>query len=169
MTIHSEHPFLPPPQDRDPLRRLRSHLPAPVSVWTSSDGTRRDGWTISSMLVADGDPGELVALVNEDSDWWDLFRETGVATVNVLAAHQGAVSEAFARLAPSPGGPFRTGTWTDAPAGPRLENAFAWVTAVLSDPHPPHAGWGLLVRCTIDSIDWGQADAPLGYRAGRYF
>ena len=54
MTIHNSHPFLPPPEDRNPLRRLRGRMPAPVSIWTSADGARRDGWTISSMLVADG-------------------------------------------------------------------------------------------------------------------
>ncbi|NHB84892.1 hypothetical protein G7085_10535 [Tessaracoccus sp. HDW20] len=76
-----------------------------MSIWTSSDGAHRDGWTISSMLVADGEPGELVAMVNEDADWWDLFRATGTATVNVLGAGQGPVSEAFARLAPSRAAP----------------------------------------------------------------
>ena len=168
MTIHSSHPFLPPPEDRNPLRRLRGSLPAPVSIWTSSDGARRDGWTISSMLVADGDPGEMVALVNEDADWWDLFRATGVATVNVLARGQDWISEVFARVAPSPGGVFRTGEWTDDAHGPRLVGASAWVSVRLLDADPGHAGWGLLVRATIESTDLADGVEALRHQGGLY-
>ena len=108
--MSAAHPFLPPPELRNQARRLRGRLPAPVTVWTSAGDGRRDGWTISSILVADGEPAELVALIDEDCDWWPLFRGTGLATVNVLGPGQGWVSDVFARLAPSPGGPFRTGT-----------------------------------------------------------
>lgn len=168
MTIHSSHPFLPPPEERNPLRRLRGRLPAPVSVWTSEVGARRDGWTISSMLVADGSPGELVALVNEDADWWDLFRESGRATVNVLGPRHAMVSEVFARVAPSPGGPFRTGEWIDAPAGPRLVGASAWVEVSLVDADPAHAGWGLLVRARVDAVELAEDVAVLRHQGGRY-
>lgn len=167
MTIHSSHPFLPPPEERDPLRRLRGRMPAPVTIWASGSGSRRDGWTISSMLVADGDPGELIALVNEDADWWDLFRETGSATVNVLGAGQSYLSEVFARVAPSPGGPFRTGEWADAEHGPRVAGASAWVGVRLVDADPEHAGWGLLVRARIESIDLADV-APLRHQGGQY-
>ena len=120
------------------------------------------------MLVADGDPGELIALVSEDADWWDLFRETRSATVNILAEGQGPVSEAFARLAPSPGGPFRTGTWTDAEAGPRLAGAAAWVSVRLLDVNPPNAGWGLLVRAKTGSIELNSGVVALRHQQGRY-
>lgn len=168
MTIHNSHPFMPPPEQRNPLRRLRGSLPAPVTIWTSSDGDRRDGWTISSLLVADGDPGEFVALVNEDADWWDLFRETRKATVNVLGQGQGWVSEVFARVAPSPGGPFRTGEWNDHEHGPRLTGAAAWAEVTLVDGDPAHAGWGLLVRATIERIEFAGDIPALQHLAGRY-
>lgn len=106
MSIHSDHPFMTPPELRDPARQVRGRMPSPVSIWTSGSASRRDGWTISSFLVADGDPAQLVALVNEDCDWWEVFRETGEATVNVLGTGQGPVADVFARVAPSPGGPF---------------------------------------------------------------
>lgn len=168
MTIHSDHPFLPSPEDRNPLRRLRGRMPAPVTIWTSADGRRRDGWTISSLLVADGDPGELVALVNEDADWWDLFRETRLATVNVLASGQSWLSEVFARVSPSPGGPFRTGEWVDADHGPRLVGATAWAGVRLLDPDPVHAGWGLLVRATIETIELAEGIEPARHQGGRF-
>lgn len=168
MSIHSDHPFMTPPELRHPARQVRGRLPSPVSIWTSGSGTRRDGWTISSFLVADGDPAELVALVNEDCDWWDRFRETGVATVNVLAAGQGWIADVFARVAPSPGGPFRTGEWQDADPGPRLLGASAWLEVGLLDQEPPHAGWGLLVRARIDDVDLADGVDALEHRAGRY-
>lgn len=167
MSIHGEHPFLTPPELRDPVRRLRGHLPAPVTVWTTADGTRRDGWTISSVLVAEGEPAELVALVDGDCDWWDLFRDVGTATVSVLAEGQGRVADAFARVAPSPGGPFRAAEWEDAPHGPRLVGAAAWAGVRLVDPAPLHAGWGLLVRARIEAVDLAEAEA-LEHRRGRY-
>ncbi len=168
MSIHDEDPFRTPPELRDPIRRLRGHLPAPVTVWTSADAHRQDGWTISSVLVGDGRPGELVALVDEDCDWWELFRGCGTATVNVLAQGQGRVADAFARIAPSPGGPFRTGGWTPAAHGPRLQGAAGWVGVRLVDPAPPHAGWGLLVRATIEEVDLADGARALEHRYGRY-
>ena len=168
MTIHSSHPFLPPPEEREPARRLRGRLPAPVSIWTSRTDDERDGWTISSMLVANGDPAELVALVNEDADWWELFRETGYATVNVLGPGQGWIADVFARVAPSPGGVFRTGEWTDAPHGPRLAGCSAWVSVRLVDAYPPSAGWGLLVRATVESVDLAEGVPVLEHLGGHY-
>lgn len=168
MTIHSEHPFLPPPERREPARRLRALLPSPVSIWTSGSGDRRDGWTISSMLVANGAPAELIALVDEDCDWWDVFRETGRATVNVLGPAQGGVSDVFARVAPSPGGPFQTGEWEESSYGPRLRGAAAWAGVSLADDDPGRAGWGLLVRVAVDWIEIDGGVAALEYRAGRY-
>lgn len=168
MGIHGEHPFLTPRELRDPVRRVRGHLPAPVTVWTSADGVRRDGWTISSVLVGEGEPAELVALVDEDCDWWELFRSTGAAAVNVLAQGQGRVADAFARATPSPGGPFRTGDWVDAPHGPRLVGAAGSLGVRLVDPDPAHAGWGLLVRAVVESVELADDLEALEHRRGRY-
>jgi flavin reductase (DIM6/NTAB) family NADH-FMN oxidoreductase RutF len=168
MTIHSSHPFLPPPEDREPARRLRGRLPAPVSIWTSAAGEARDGWTISSMMVGNGEPAEIIALVNEDADWWELFRETGYATVNVLGQGQGWIADVFARVAPSPGGVFRTGEWSDHARGPRLAGCAAWAEVQLVDPYPQYAGWGLLVRAVIESVDLADGVEALEHRAGRY-
>lgn len=168
MTIHSDHPFLLPRDQREPARRLRGRLPAPVSVWTSETEGGRAGWTISSMMVADGEPAEIVALVNEDSDWWELFRESGLATVNVLAKEQSWVAEVFAGVAPSPGGTFRTGQWADHEYGPRLAGASAWASVRLVDDEPQHAGWGLLVRATIEDIELVEDVEVLEHQRGAY-
>lgn len=169
MTIHSDHPFMTPRDQRDPARRLRGRLPSPVSIWTSGEGARRAGWTISSMLVAVGDPtSEVIALVAEDADWWDRFRETGLATVNVLGPSQGFVADVFAELAPSPGGKFRTGEWTDTGHGPRLAGCSAWASVRLVDADPDHAGWGLLVRAVVEEVELAEGAEALEHREGRY-
>ena len=66
MTIHTEHPFLDP--ERDPLRRFRGRLAAPVTVLTGGDGASREGWTVSSLLLADGRPPQMLALLDADSE-----------------------------------------------------------------------------------------------------
>lgn len=99
MTIHSEHPFQLPRDQRDAARRLRGLMPAPVSIWTSEACGQQDGWTISSMMIADGEPAEIVALVDEDCDWWEIFSEAELACVNILGPGQGGIADVFARMA----------------------------------------------------------------------
>src|SRR3954466_4809456 len=63
MTIHTEHPFDTPDDERDPVRRLRGRIGGTVSLWTSGEGIERAGLTVSSFLVATGDPGRVVGLL----------------------------------------------------------------------------------------------------------
>ena len=165
MTIHSDHPFVPPENQRDPLRRLRGRLPAPVTVWTSGAGAGRSGLTISSVLVADGDPGGVVGLVDEDSDFGVDEPEAWV--VNVLGTEHRFLADAFAGTAPAPGGPFTLGTWTDSEWGPVLAGTAGWIGVRRTVAEPRHVGWGLLVEGTIEHVEIGDADAMLHLR-GRY-
>jgi flavin reductase (DIM6/NTAB) family NADH-FMN oxidoreductase RutF len=169
VSIHAEHPFLPPEGERDPLRRLRGRVPAGVSVWTTADGGRRAGWTVSSFLLADGNPAELVGLVDEEADLADLLGGSTTVVVNLLSWEQRFLADAFAGLAPAPGGPFRLATWTDTAWGPALDGAVGWVGARLRAPLGDHAGWGLLVRAAVERVELTAPDAPvLGSFRGRY-
>lgn len=143
-------------------------MPSAVTVWTSHADERSDGWTISSLLVADGDPAEMVALVNEDSDWWEVFTQSRTAVVNVLSTGQDWISEVFARMAPSPGGVFHTGQWETTSHGPRLLGAAAWAGVRLGDGEPERAGWGLLVRATVEWVTFTDGTAALEHRHGTY-
>jgi len=169
VSIHADHPFLPPEGERDPLRRLRGRVPAGVSVWTAGDDRRRAGWTVSSFLLADGDPAELLGLVDEEADLVDLLAETGTLVVNLLSWEQRQLADVFAGLAPAPGGPFRVGRWTDSVWGPVLQGAVGWVGARLLAPPAEHAGWGLLLRARVEHAALDAADAPVleSFR-GRY-
>ena len=169
MSIHAGHPFLPPEGERDPLRRLRGRVPAGVSVWTAAAGGRRAGWTVSSFLLADGNPAQLLGLLDEEADLAELLEDSATVVVNVLSWEQRALADAFAGLAPAPGGPFRLAGWTDSAWGPVLDQAVGWVGARLREPLGEHAGWGLLVRADVEHVEVATADVPvLASFRGRY-
>lgn len=171
MTIHADHPFATPEPERSPLRRWRGRMSAPVSVWSSGEGAQRAGWTLSSFLVADGEPAEVLGLLDEDSALADrLGSADGVRlVVNLLDwAHRG-LADAFAGLAPAPGGPFTLGTWTQSDWGPVLDGGPGWLGARLVGA-PQAAGWSLLVRAAVEHVELGPepGDGMLGYVRGRY-
>lgn len=169
MTIHPDHPFLTPEGERDPFRRLRGRVPAAVSVWTAADGATRAGWTISSFLLADGQPPELLGLLDEESELAELLADTPVLAVNLLGAGHAFLADAFAGLAPAPGGAFRLGAWTATPWGPVLDDAVGWLGARLSAGLGEHAGWGLLVRAEVERVELRDPAAPLlTHVRGRY-
>jgi flavin reductase (DIM6/NTAB) family NADH-FMN oxidoreductase RutF len=172
VTIHSEHPFATPAGDRDPLRRFRGRTASAVSVWTSGAGRGRAGWTVSSFLVADGDPGEVVGVLDEDSALGELLADGGEETfvVNLLAWEQRGLADAFAGLAPAPGGVFRLGTWSDTDWGPALAGSAGWLGARLRPEPLEHAGWGLLVRARVEHVELPDvpADGVLVHLQGRY-
>lgn len=168
MTIHSDHPFLEPEHERDPLRRFRGRLGGPVSLWTAggNDGAERAGLTVSSLMVAAGEPGRVLGLLDPDSDLCERLRETGRAVVALLGWEHRDLADAFAGVAPAPGGPFRTGSFTTTPWGPRLDTALAWADVTLESER--EAGWSSLVTCTVDEVGIGDDAPPLVHRRGRY-
>lgn len=170
MTIHSDHPFLPPESDRSPVRRLRGRLPSPVGLWTSGHEGRRAGLTVSSMLVADGDPGYVVGLIDALSDLWPVLRSAGTAVVSLLGGPHQRLADAFGYVAPAPGGPFRMIEWTDTAWGPAPVGVGAWAGCTLIDADPPEVGWALQVQLRIDHVELADDDLPvLVHRRGRYF
>lgn len=171
MSIHAEHPFLTPERDRDPVRRARGRLNAPVTIWTTGSGRERAGLTVSSMIIAEGDPGEVVGLVNPDSALGEVIEDRRTFVVNVLGADHRQVSDVFADVTPSPGGKFRTGEWSDSTWGPVLAGVPAWIGARLIDGELLRAGWAYLVRARVEKVHLTalvEGDRTLGYLRGRY-
>lgn len=156
---------MPPEGDRDPLRRIRGRLPAPVTVWTSGAGSSRRGLTVSSVLVADGEPGEVLGLIDEDSDFWES--EPTTCVVNILGGEHRFLADAFGGTAPAPGGPFTLGEWTDSAWGPVLSASAGWIGVRLGEAEPRRLGWGLLVTGEIEHVDVGDVEALIHLR-GRY-
>lgn len=164
MSIHSEHPFLPPPEGRDAVRQFRGRLPAPVTIVTTGAGPDRVGLTVSSLLVVQGDPGQVIALVDPDSDLGDALTIGGRIAVSVLTDGDGLLADTFGGVAPSPGGPFRVGAWTDTEFGP-VRAGVSWLGAQVTSL--TGLGWSVQVLARIEQVTL--TDAPtLIHQRGRY-
>jgi flavin reductase (DIM6/NTAB) family NADH-FMN oxidoreductase RutF len=163
MTIHSQHPFRDP--DPDPVRRLRGRLGGAVSLWTSS-GARPAGLTVSSLMVAAGTPAYVVGLVDPDSELAEELTDSGRAVVHLLQCRHRDLAEAFAGLAPAPGGLFAQASFEETRWGPRLDDVPTWAGVALTDRR--EVGWSALVTCAIEHLEVGEDDDPLVHRRGRY-
>lgn len=174
MTIHAGHPF---PTPDDPVRRLRGRLGGRVSLWTAggpgvpdtpSGPPSRDpaGLTVTSLMVAAGEPARILALIDPDSDLRDALEETGAGVVQLLQWRHRALADAFAGTAPAPGGPFRLAAWHDTAWGRRLVDAPTWAGVRLESVDP--VGWSVLVTATVEEVETGADDEPLLHRHGRY-
>jgi flavin reductase (DIM6/NTAB) family NADH-FMN oxidoreductase RutF len=169
VTIHHSHPFRVGEQDRNQLRRFRGRMASPVSIWAAAANGMRAGWTLSSFLVADGEPPEVIGLIDEESPLADVLAGTPTLTISLLGWGQRALADAFAGVAPAPGGPFTLSAWQDTDWGPVLETSLGWIGARLK-PEPDHAGWGLLLRAVVERVEISPdpADELLCYVRGRY-
>lgn len=180
MTIHSGHPF---PTEDDPVRRFRGRLGGQVSLWTAGAASTGSpdvtgsaeaagspvGLTVSSVLVARGDPARVLGLIDPDSDLAGALAVGAAFVVQLLAWRHRMVAEAFAGVAPAPGGPFRTAAFEDGPWGPHLADAATWLGARVESVVP--VGWSALVTATVEHVELGPDegnDAALLHRRGRY-
>ena len=173
MTIHTGDPFQPERGTPNQLRRLRARLPAAVTIWAAGSGPDRTGLTVSSMLVADGEPGYVVGLLKPETDLVDALQDTAAFTVSVLRYRHRQLAEMFAGLAPAPGGMFGFGEWRQDSHGPVLVEAIATVSCTVDGPPVP-TGYGVLVRAVVNSLDVTEVagddtdDLPLAFQRGTY-
>jgi flavin reductase (DIM6/NTAB) family NADH-FMN oxidoreductase RutF len=166
VTIHSEHPFLEP--ERDPVRTFRGRLGGAVTLWTAGTGEgplERAGLTVSSIMVANGEPARLLALLDPESDLADMLRQTELAVISMLTWDDRDLADAFAGVTPAPGGAFRLAQFEPTSWGPRLASASTWAGVHLEST--AEVGWSSLVTCVIDELAVGD-DEPLVHRRGRY-
>ncbi len=167
MTIHTSHPFLEPEGDRDPVRRLRGRVGGTVSLWTAGSSIDdRAGLTVSSWMVAGGEPGRVLALLDPDADLTDVLLATGRGVVQLLTWEDRDLADVFAGVAPAPGGQWRLAEWIDSDHGPRLARPVTW--ASVSVETDAEVGWSRLVTCVLESVVIGDDVDALVHRRGRY-
>lgn len=167
MTIHSSHPFADP--DPDPARRFRGRIGGTVSLWTAGDlgdPHGRAGLTVTSVMLANGEPPRLLALVDPDSDLADVLADTGRCVVQLLSWADRDLAEAFAGTAPAPGGPFRQAPFEQTVFGPRLVAATTWAGVAVEST--TSVGWSDLVTGVVEEVVVGDDVDPLGHRRGRW-
>ena len=166
MTIHSSHPFLEPESERDPVRRFRGRLGGTVSLWTCGSASSRSGLTVSSLMVANGSPAHVLALLDPDSSFLDGLHTSTTCVVQLLGWGHRDLADAFAGVAPAPGGPFRMAQWGDTAWGPLLSDATTWAGVRLVEAR--EVGWSVLVDTVVEQVEVGEESEPLVHRRGRY-
>lgn len=164
--IHDEHPFVTPSDLRDPARQLRGRLASGVTLLTSGGPDARTGLTVSSLLIAEGEPSRLVALVGEATDLWFSIEQSGSFVLHVLGVDDRQISERFAGVRPSPGGLFVGLDVEDGPWGPMI--ATLGTRAHCRLERSVETGFHRLVTGLIDQIDLKDLNEPLLYYRGRY-
>lgn len=161
--IHHTDPFATPHAERSPVRRFRGRLPAAVTLWTAPGPA---GLTVSSTLVADGDPARLLGLIDEESELWAAASAAGRFAVAPLAPKHRQLADRFAGLFPAPGGLFADGGWTETPYGPVPADADGWAGCRLDGSR--EFGWALLIEATIETVEFVGEAGPLVHYRGRY-
>jgi flavin reductase (DIM6/NTAB) family NADH-FMN oxidoreductase RutF len=167
VTIHAEHPFRDP--EPDPLRRFRGRVGGTVSLWTSGGETERAGLTVTSFLVAAGDEGRILGLLDPDADLTGRLIASRCAVVQLLDPEQRDLAEMFAGTAPAPGGMFRYADFEATQWGPRLSTARTWAGVRLESEQS--VGWSTLVTTRIEHLDVADdpdGQDPLRHYRGRY-
>jgi len=162
VTIHSSNPFADAP---DPVRRFRGRLGGAVSLWTSGEGSSRAGLTVSSVMVANGDPARILGLLDPDADLTEELISSGTAVVHLLRAPEVDLAEAFGGTAPAPGGAFRLGAWEQSAHGPVLVDHSHALVRLESTRE---VGWSLLAEVVIEELSVVEGDDALEHRRGRY-
>jgi 3-hydroxy-9,10-secoandrosta-1,3,5(10)-triene-9,17-dione monooxygenase reductase component len=164
--VGGQHPFATPPSRRSPARRLRGRLAAPVTVWTAGSPSAGAGLTVSSVLVAEGQPARVLGLVDPTSAFWDAMRRAGAFVVHVLAVGDLALAERFAEVRPPIRGAFAGLEVAGSPWGPVLGGRRSWAACTLAGSTP--VGYGELVEGVIARLELHDAEDPLVWLHGRY-
>ena len=164
--IQMQPPFTVPSERRDPARRLRGRLVAPVTVWTAGQLPGGAGLTVSSVLVAEGQPARLLGLIDPTSAFWETSQETGAFVVHVLAAGDRALAERFGEVRPPIRGPFEGLGVAESPWGPVLGGSRPHAACRLAGSTP--VGHGELVEGVIEQLELPDLENPLAYLHGSY-
>ena len=162
MTIHNEHPFLPPPESRDRTRQLRGRLASPVTIVTAGS----DGMTASAVLVLEGSPARLVVAINEAAEFCGAVKTTERFVVHIAEQDHRRLSDRFAEISPSPGGLFAGLEVSETQWGPLIGGFDNWAGCRLEATYP--IGWQMLLVAEIDHLQVSDLDNPLLYFRGRY-
>ena len=163
--ISPDDPFATPLEDRRLDRRFRGRLVAPVTVWTAGSGQRRAGLTVSSLLVAEGDPAEVLGLLDPLSDLFALVAERRTFVVHVLEAGEQRLGGVFAGALPVD--PFDEVEVVNDEFGPLIRGPHHSLRCRLRGSQ--EIGFQMLVQGVVETFDIvADSGQPLVRYRGRY-
>jgi 3-hydroxy-9,10-secoandrosta-1,3,5(10)-triene-9,17-dione monooxygenase reductase component len=164
--ISDEHPFRPDEGSRDPNRRFRGRLAAPVTIVTADGASAASGLTVSSLFVVEGEPGFVSLVVGPMNDLWDALAWSGRCVVHVASAADRGLADVFAGIRPSPGGMFAGLEVSDSDWGPVItslrDRAYCRVRSM------DETGWSGVVLAEIEKVEVADLVDPLLYFRGAY-
>ena len=111
-------------------------------------------------------PGRVLGLIDEESDFWEAAETAGRFAVIPLTPADRQLADRFAGLMPAPGGLFTAGEWIETEWGPVPSAADTWAGCRLEGSRP--YGWALLVEAEVEAVHTGPSPAPLIHYRGRY-
>lgn len=164
--IHAENPFADDPYSRDPVRRFRGRLSAPVTIVTCGDESDRTGLTVSSLMVVEGNPGAVQLVVGPTTDLWDRVAETGRFVIHVCDESRRHMTEVFAGIRPSPGGIFAGLDVSQSEWGPVIDGLADRAYCSFGDRR--EIGYSGVVSGLIDRVEVADLTSPLTYFRGSY-
>jgi flavin reductase (DIM6/NTAB) family NADH-FMN oxidoreductase RutF len=160
-------PWADPPAERDPVRRARARLVAPVTVWTAGDANSDwAGLTVSSVLLAQGQPGRVIGLIGPDSDLAEIIEQRGAFVVHLLADRPDhrRLAQHFAGALPADPGLLKVEASIH---GPRLVAVPDQLACRASGSRT--AGWSQLVEGEVADTCLGPPSRPLAWYRGEFW
>ena len=136
-----------------------------MTVFTSGQNDEKAGLTISSLVIAEGEPAVLLAVVDPLSRLQEQAIETGRLVVHVLGADEARIAGLFAGN--YPGDPFEATEYEESEYGPVLVGDRSVVRCRYLSSEP--LGFQGLLRAEIRSIELADdRHDPLVWYRGRY-
>jgi 3-hydroxy-9,10-secoandrosta-1,3,5(10)-triene-9,17-dione monooxygenase reductase component len=119
---------------------------------------------VSSVLVAEGEPPEVLGLLDPLSELRDLLERQGRFVVHVLDDGDRRLASSFAGRYPAD--PYEGLEVRDTGYGPAIAGARTLISCRLTGVQS--VGYHHLVTGAVAGIDIGETGSPLGYYRGRF-
>lgn len=133
---------------------------------TAGSSANPAGLTASSVTLVDGEPWQVVAVISDTSDFYDMVDSSQSFLIHCLETNDRALADRVAGLAPAPGGMFRDLGLVDTPWGPRIEGLDSWLGAAGATMSP--VGNQYLLIGDVAHVEVHDMTDPLVYYRGRY-
>ena len=142
-------------------RNAMSLLTSAVNVITTAGEAGRYGFTASAVCSVTDSPPTLLVCINQSVSSYAHFMENQVLAVNVLAAHQQAIAQAFSSKL-TPAQRFAHGKWSLLETGaPVLSDAMANFDCETQDVQD--VGTHTILLCSVVAVRCGEHEQGLVY------
>jgi flavin reductase (DIM6/NTAB) family NADH-FMN oxidoreductase RutF len=126
------------------LRNTLRYWASGVSVVTTSNGSQRQGMTVSAFNSLSIDPPMILVCLSKDANTAQLIQTTRHFAVNVLGQDHAEISNRFAGRVPNLDKDERfngIATRTEITGSPILETAIAWLDCRIHQQHDGNTHW----------------------------